>query len=278
MSLPLDEQTFCVIDTETTGGMAEHHQVIDVAVFLWRGGRLVRKFESLINPGRPIPGWITALTGINDDMVRHAPSFADIAEPLHEILSEGVFTAHNANFDYSFIQSEFSRVGVEFARPKLCTVRLARVLYPELPSKSLGNLCEHLLIDIWDRHRAAGDAEATMYALKEMIRRAGADHGVTEWEDLHGLVTHGAMRLPHGLRYSSLQNLPEGPGSFVMKDAAGKTVLKGKSTNVRRWVKNLFKVSNQTERANKMRAAVRSIEVKGVPALTAVEALPLELR
>jgi len=96
-------------------------------------------------------------------MVRRAPTFEEVAEAAHAILSRGVFAAHKAMFDYGFVQREFERHGTFFARPQVCTLRLARQLLPELPSRSLGYLCDHLLIDIADRHRAHGDAEATAY-------------------------------------------------------------------------------------------------------------------
>lgn len=184
MTIPLHEIDFCVVDTETTGGSPAFNRVIDVAVFHFRGGTIIEKFETLINPGRSIPAWITNLTGINDDMVRNAPTFAEIAGPLLNFLSRGIFTAHNAPFDYGFIQHEYARLGQIFARPQLCTVRLARKLYPDLPSRSLGVLCEHLLIDIWDRHRASGDAEATVYVLKDMLRKVARDHAVSMWGEL----------------------------------------------------------------------------------------------
>jgi DNA polymerase-3 subunit epsilon len=189
MSEHFPETDFCVIDTETTGGSAAHNRVIDVAVFHVRAGKIVDKFQSLINPERPIPQWITGLTGIDDTMVERAPRFVDVADALEEFLGRGIFTAHNAPFDYSFIREEFMRAGRVFERPRLCTVRLARRLLPELPSRSLGMLCEHLLIDIWDRHRAAGDAEATVYVLKDLLRKASREHGVTSWKDLEKFLT-----------------------------------------------------------------------------------------
>ncbi len=175
---------FCVIDTETTGGAHAIDRVIDVAVFRFKEGTIVEKFQSLINPGRSIPGWITGLTGIDNDMVARAPTFEEIEPALTRILRKGVFTAHNAGFDYGFIRSEYSRLGKEFVQPQCCTLKIARKLLPELPSRSLGYLCEHLLIDIADRHRAHGDAEATVYVLKSFLRQLEREHQVTTWMGL----------------------------------------------------------------------------------------------
>ena len=188
-STPLDQVDFCVVDTETTGGSAQLNRVIEVAAYHVHDGIILGHFQTLINPGRPIPFWITGLTGIDDTMVRNAPSFCDIAAPLKTFLSKGIFVAHNALFDFRFIKEEFSRAGAEFERPRLCTVKLARRLYPELPSRSLDALCDHFLIDIADRHRAFGDAEATVYVLKELLRKAKRDLGVITWEALDGLQT-----------------------------------------------------------------------------------------
>ena len=175
---------YCEVDTETTGGSAEFSRIIDIAAYHVRDGIVLGKFQSLLNPGRPIPPWITALTGIDDSMARHAPTFNEIAGDLRGFLEKGVFVAHNVNFDYRFVQCEYGRLGETWERPKLCTVRLVRRLYPELPSRSLGNLCEHLMIDITDRHRAAGDAEATIYVLKHLLKKMTRDHGLENLESL----------------------------------------------------------------------------------------------
>lgn len=182
--MALISHDYCVVDTETTGGMADVNRVIDVAAFHVRDGIIMGKFQTLLNPGRPIPPWITQLTGINDDMVKDAPRFDQVAPALRSFLDRGVFVAHNVNFDYRFVQCEYGRLGETWERPKLCTVRMARKLFPELPSRSLGNLCEHLLIDITDRHRAAGDAEATIYVLKHMLKRFTAEHNLETLEHL----------------------------------------------------------------------------------------------
>lgn len=188
-SMALSELEFAVIDTETTGGRHVFDRVIDVAVFRFKGGEIVDKFQSLINPGRPIPPWITVLTGIDDSMVSRAPTFSEISEKLKNILSGAVFTAHNAPFDYGFIRMEFARLGEDFVRPQCCTLKIARRLLPELPSRTLSMVCEHFLIDIWDRHRAHGDAEATTYVLKNLLKQLEKDHQVKTWADLEKYLT-----------------------------------------------------------------------------------------
>jgi DNA polymerase-3 subunit epsilon len=258
--VPLSEIDFCVVDTETTGGRAEADRVIDVAVFQFKDGQIVDKFSSLVNPGRPIPGWITMLTGIDDDMVRRAPSFAEIADPLRRILSRGVFTAHNAGFDYGFIQQEFARLGQPLESAVCCTVKLSRLLFPELPSRSLGWLCEHLLIDIWDRHRAHGDAEATVYVLKDMLRKLNSHHDVRTWGELEMFLETGLLHLPKGLTYRDVARLPCCPGTFLLRDKDGNVVHKGKAKDIRKRVRTIFRASNVTEKSMRLRDVVAAID------------------
>ena len=257
----LSETDFCVIDTETTGGNAAQNRIIDVAVLHFRGDEIVDKYQTLINPQRPIPEWITRLTGITDDMVKDAPSFSEIAKPLMDILNRGVFTAHNVKFDFGFVQQEFFRLGQIFEQPQCCTLKLSRQLYPELPSRSLGVLCEHLLIDIWDRHRAYGDAEATVYVLKDLLRKVRNEHGIKTWDELEGFANLGNLVLPFGMTFRELCQLPSQPGTYQFKDEKGEVVWKGETRNILRRVKTFFQASNQSSKSNHFREVVRNIEV-----------------
>lgn len=259
--MEINETDFCVIDTETTGGSALFNRVIDVAVFHVRDGEVMDKFETLVNPGRPIPPWITHLTGITDRMVDDAPTFFDIADSLKGFLDRGVFTAHNAAFDYGFIREEYKRLGIDFCRPQCCTLKLSRHLYDDLRSRSLGVLCESLLIDIWDRHRAHGDAEATVYVLKEILRKVRDEYDVSTWEDLENFSRYGRLRLPEGLTYRSIHNLPSLPGEYIFKDADGNLVHKGKAKDVQRRVRSFFQERNHSDKSNRFRDVVRSIEL-----------------
>jgi DNA polymerase-3 subunit epsilon len=258
---PLAELSFCVIDTETTGGHAAFDRVIDVAIFRLKNGEIQEKFQSLINPGRPIPPWITALTGIDDDMVKKAPTFAEIAGEVDAFLGRGVFTAHNAMFDYGFVQRELERHGRLLAGPQVCTLKLARQLLPELPSRSLGYLCEHLLIDIWDRHRAHGDAEATAYVLKNFLRDLDRAHNIRTWGELEAFQAMGFLNLPDGFNYRTVLDLPPVPGQYVFKDGSGSVVCQGKVKNVQRRVQTYFRRTNVTKKSELLRKTVKSIEV-----------------
>ena len=153
---------YSIIDIETTGGSPKTEKITEIAIFVHDGKKLVDEFVTLINPEKTIPYYITSLTGIDNKMVVNAPKFFEVARKIVTITENTTFVAHNATFDYGFVKSEFSQLGYNFEREMLCTVKLSRKLIPGKKSYSLGNLCGELGIGITDRHRAAGDALATV--------------------------------------------------------------------------------------------------------------------
>lgn len=153
-------QTYVVVDVETTGGTGENHRVTEIGAVRVRDGKVVDRFETLLNPQRTIPPGITRLTGITPAMVSDAPYFADIADRLESFLRGAIFVAHNVEFDYGFIGREFRRVGRSFRMPKLCTCASMRRLYPGHRSYSLASLCRDFGIRLARHHRALCDAEA----------------------------------------------------------------------------------------------------------------------
>lgn len=155
------DQDYVVVDVETTGGNAQWNRVTEIGAVRVRNGKIIGEWSSLINPQRRIPGNIVSLTGITDDMVADAPLFADIADEFREFLDKAVFVAHRAKFDYSFIKSEYERIGEELRCPRLCTVVESRRHFPGLPSYSLANLSTHFEISLESHHRALCDARAT---------------------------------------------------------------------------------------------------------------------
>ena len=178
-----------MIDVETTGmhpGAGD--RVTEVAVVIVRGGTLAERFESLVNPQRPIPPFITSLTHISWEMVKDAPTFADLAPDLVRFLDGHVFVAHNADFDWRFVRAEVQRAtGKRLSGPKLCTVRLARRVLPHLPSRRLDALMFHYGIDNDARHRALGDADATARILLRLLEEDAA-RACGSWEELQGLI------------------------------------------------------------------------------------------
>ena len=133
---------YAIVDIETTGGNASGSRITEIAIIIHDGIQVLDRYETLVNPQKEIPLPIFALTGINNEMVRDAPIFDDIAEKVLEMLTGRIFVAHNVNFDHSFVRHELGRAGLKWtAKNKLCTVRAARKIKPGLPSYSLGNLC-----------------------------------------------------------------------------------------------------------------------------------------
>jgi exonuclease, DNA polymerase III, epsilon subunit family len=152
---------YAIIDIETTGQSALKGKITEIAIFIHDGREIVESFSSLVNPECYIPQFITELTGISNDMVTKAPKFYEIARKIVEITQDKIFVGHNVQFDYRFVQEEFKRLGYDYQRQTMCTVRLGRKFIPGHRSYSLGNICGELGISINGRHRAAGDAYAT---------------------------------------------------------------------------------------------------------------------
>ena len=162
---------YAIVDIETTGGVKGPTRITEIAIFRHDGQRVVDSFHSLVNPQTYIPPFITRLTGIDNRLVQDAPTFEEIAEPVRRLTQDAWFVAHNVSFDYNFIRKEFQWLDEYFNRDQLCTVRLSRKIFPGYRSYSLGNICQSLAIKIEDRHRAVGDAAATV-KLFEMLLRA----------------------------------------------------------------------------------------------------------
>lgn len=189
---PLRELDFVVVDVEATGGSpARGHRVTELAAVRVRDGVIVEEFESLINPRRPIPRAITALTNITHDMVATAPPFAELADAVRERLVGAVFVAHNADFDWRFLRAEFARCrGIRLRGPRICTLRLARRLHPELPRRSLPALAHYYDISCDRWHRAGPDARATAALFCRFLDRLEGE-GVSDWGAFRRFVQAG---------------------------------------------------------------------------------------
>jgi DNA polymerase-3 subunit epsilon len=163
---------FAIIDVETTGSIYKYGKLTEIAMFLHDGQKITGSFQTLINPEMDIPFFITRLTGIDNEMVRNAPRFYEVARQIVELTAGRIFVAHNASFDYKFIKEEYNRLGYEYIRKTLCTVKLARRVIPGHKSYSLGNLCTEFNIENLARHRAAGDALATTKLFEILLEKS----------------------------------------------------------------------------------------------------------
>jgi len=226
---------YAIVDIETTGGYAENHRMTEVAIIHHDGIQITGRFQTLINPGRRVPMFITGLTGITNEMVSQAPTFEEIAPEIYEQLNGKVFVAHNAHFDYSFLKKELEDAGIRWNSRKLCTVKLSRKIIPGLDSYSLGRLAESLGIVIEDRHRAGGDAEATARIFDQLLKR-----------DESGIIAKALKRnsgeaiLPPNLFKQDYDSLPEEPGVYYFLDARGQVIYVGKAINLRKRITGHF--------------------------------------
>lgn len=226
---------YAIVDIETTGGYAENHRVTEIAIYHHDGMQITDHYKTLINPGRKIPHFITGLTGINYEMVKEAPSFADVAEEVMGWLKDRVFVAHNAHFDYSFLKKEFEDMGLVWNTKKLCTVRLSRKIIPGLDSYGLGRLAESLGIKIPDRHRAGGDALATARIFDILLKR-----------DQDGVIAKALRRnsgetiLPPNLPKEDYDKLPARPGVYYFLDSHGHVIYVGKAINIKKRIAGHF--------------------------------------
>jgi DNA polymerase-3 subunit epsilon len=226
---------FAVVDLETTGGDTRHGRVIEVAIYIFNGKKIIDSYSSLVDPGQQIPPFITQLTGISDEMLVGAPPFEKVADKIFELTQNRVFVAHNVGFDYSFLRNEYKKLDRRFIRKRLCTVRLTRKVFPGLKSYSLGKLCGQFDIPLENRHRAFGDARATTALLKHVITN-----------DLHGVIEESLKRysreaiLPPNLPREEYEELPEEPGVYYFHDHQGKVIYVGKARNLRDRVTSHF--------------------------------------
>ena len=162
---------YAILDIETTGGKFNEEGMTEIAIYKFDGHTVVDQFISLINPEREIQEFVVKLTGINSKMLRNAPKFFEVAKRIIEITKDCIIVAHNSLFDYRILQIEFSRLGFNFDRNTICTVELSKQLILDEPSYSLGKLVKSLGIPITDRHRANGDALATVQLFKLLLQK-----------------------------------------------------------------------------------------------------------
>lgn len=248
---------YAIIDVETTGGQARHERITEIAIVLHDGQRVVDTFSTLLNPERSIPWNITRITGISDDMVADAPKFYEVAKQIVQLTEGAIFVAHNVTFDYNFVREEFARLGFPFSRRQLCTVRLARRVFPGIASYSLSNLKSHFGIHAERSHRALDDTLATV-KLFEMILAA-------QGETVRAFINNGVRetKLPQNISLERLHQVPDSCGVYYLHDESGAVIYVGKSLNIR---KRLFEhFADMTSKGEKLRTGVvdLSYEVTG---------------
>ncbi len=246
---------YAIIDIETTGGSSRLEKITEIAVFLHDGEKITGEFVTLLDPERNIPYFITNLTGITNEMVENAPKFYEVARKLIELTEGRTFVAHNARFDYSFIREEFKSLGYNYKRKILDTVALSRKLFPGYRSYGLGNICRELGITINDRHRAAGDALATVKLFEMCLSRETEIFGKSS-----SLIKNTkTAKLNPDLDPAVLDRIPEEPGVYYFYDNTGNLIYIGKSKNLLNRITTHLS-NNTSNRSMEMRDSIASIE------------------
>jgi len=251
---PLAGAIACV-DLETTGGNTLRDRVIEAGIVLLADGRVVEEFSTLVNPGVRIPWAIQQFTGITQEMVTDAPPFAAVCDELLRRLEGRLFVAHNVRFDYGFLRSEFRRLGHAFRAPVLCTVRLSRALTPGQRGHNLDAVMERYGIQCSARHRALGDAQV----LADFLRIARERWPAAELDAIvAGLMQ--APRLPPQLDAGLIDELPEGPGVYLLHGEGEALLYVGKAKNIQSRVLAHFATDARSRRELELSRLVRRVE------------------
>src|SRR5690554_839836 len=219
---------YAILDIETTGGKYNEEGITEIAIYRFDGNKIVDQFASLVNPERPIQPFVVNLTGINNNMLRQAPKFYEVAKRIIEITDGCVMVAHNALFDNRILTTEFDRLGYNFEKETLCTVELARKLIPDMPSYSLGKLVKALGIPLSDRHRAQGDAKATVALFKMLLAKD------TSKEIISQTVRKDPKPELKPKLLEIIENIPSETGIYYMHNEAGNILYIGKNKNIKR--------------------------------------------
>ncbi len=248
---------YAIVDIETTGGHAMGNGITEIAIVLHNGKETEGRFHTLINPKVTIPRYITALTGITNEMVYDAPVFDEVAEKIYNLLQHRIFIAHNVNFDYSFIRHHLQQAGYILTARKLCTVRMARKVFPGFASYSLGNICRELEIAITNRHRAMGDTLATVQLFEKILQH-----------DANGVIItmlRGRSKeqyLPPHLPAPEIDQLPNAAGVYYFYNQKKKIVYVGKATNLQQRVKSHFSNNDSSKRKQEFLRNIHSVSCK----------------
>ncbi len=275
LAIPLDDVTFCVVDLETTGGSPGQAAITEIGAVRFRGGERLGSFESLVDPGRPIPPYVAGLTGIDDRLVAGEPTIEQILPTFVEFSRGAVIVAHNARFDVSFLDADLVRLDYpRLPAPAVCTAKLAkRVVWPDVRNVRLGTLAEYFRTRTRPNHRALADAEACAEVLHGLLALGGR-LGIRTLGDLHEACR--ARGRPNFGKIALADGLPRGPGVYLFRGRDGTVLYVGKSNDMRARVRSYF-YGDERKKVQDLLAQVH--DVRGV-AVTGgeLEALVLEAR
>lgn len=248
---------YAILDIETTGGQFNEEGITEIAIYKYDGHEIVDQFISLLNPEKPIQPFVVKLTGINNAMLRSAPKFFEVAKRIIEITEGCILVAHNAQFDYRVLQTEFRNLGYNFEMQTLCTVELSQKLLPEQPSHSLGKLVRALGIPMTDRHRATGDALATVHLFKLLLEKD------VEKEILKSLIKTEVKKGIAPKLMDLLDGIPSVTGVYYIHKENGDMIYLGKSRNIKKRVNQHFTGSSSKSKKIQKQAFTVNYEETG---------------
>ena len=225
---------YAILDIETTGGQYNEEGITEIAIYKYNGHEVVDQFISLVNPEKPIQPFVVKLTGINNAMLRSAPKFHEVAKRIIEITEGCIIVAHNTVFDYRILKTEFRRLGYDFKKQTLCTVELSKQLIPEQESYSLGKLVRSLGIPVTDRHRASGDALATVKLFKLLLSKDATKEIVKSF-----IKTEVKSGLSPKL-LDLVETMPSKTGIYYIHNEKGDIIYIGKSKNIKKRINQHF--------------------------------------
>ena len=240
----LENAEFSVIDVETTGLSARTNRIIEIGIVKVKNLKITNRYKTLINPGTYIPGFITQFTGISDEDVSDAPFFEDVADEIKQFISDSVLSGHNLSFDHSFVSSEFLRSGIEpLYNEQVCTLKIARRMFPDLKSKSLSSVTHFLNLKNPSSHRALADAEVTAHILIKMIKKLKKDSNIKTVEDLIAFQRKSTFGKQVHIKESLKEDislLPNAPGIYYFINKFGKIIYVGKAKSLRDRIRSYF--------------------------------------
>lgn len=275
LSTPLFDVTFCVLDLETTGGSAANCEITEIGAVKYRHGEELGSFQTLVDPGAPIPASITILTGITHAMVYDAPRIETVLPSFLEFIGDSVIVGHNVRFDMSFLNAAADRLGYRrLDNDRVDTAALARRLVSgEVRNLRLASLAAFFRSPVVPNHRALEDAKATAHVLHGLLERSGSI-GVTNLDDLLALPRAKGARFYTKIRLA--EHLPREPGVYLFRDRNGTVVYVGKATNLRQRVRQYFYGDTRKTIGNMMRE-MASIDHQVCPTLIEAEVTELRL-
>ena len=250
-----------VVDIETTGGRPSGNDITEIGIVHVQNKKIVHQWSSLVKPDSSIPNKIQALTGISDEMVEHAPKFQSLIPLLQKQLEGDVFVAHSVNFDYSFIERAFKECEVAWRMDKLCTIKYARKVFPEIGRYSLANLARELQVSNNNPHRALSDALCAAEVLIHCL------HGDYDQKKLHNPKTGLLQRIqiPDNLPREQYDNLPKAYGVYEFKDAQGKSLYIGKANNIKKRVTQHFSTQKESAKYHRLMKECHFLEYTILP-------------